>query len=407
MTSTRTWKDSVPNMKYQVSEWKQHHTRVIKSAGQNRVKSARVRTKASEITKEKSNELQRTHREVENRLTLRIDDVANRESDLDKAIEQVFKEVGNMQAKLDQVRSIHREKDLPLEITRCCMDWRRERVSIDLVDDEVDDELDKEEQLFSHVQGVLANLEEDCKEQLRLLRAAHYQLESDKTDKFTAKSLDLECASLELTSRSLSRYMDATARNPKSVEPDEWDGYTSDNIRKARQEIYEAELLREQIDKFIRQSSDDIASQTNRTDDAFNQRISDITLARQQDQQDLDKVREEISEQEKSIEEVQKTIDDKDAPLKMAETRLARRQARPNIELVHDPVEDMLVKEVMDLENAIEDFKILRSESENAHRGLVRAENDLIEDIKVKSQSLSIDNRCMQRRQQFKYRTDM
>lgn len=73
-------------------------------------------------------------------------------------------------------------------------------------------------------------MEEDCKEQLRLklstnseafcyllsaprlLRAAHYQLESDKTDKFTAKSLDLECASLELTSRSLSRYMDATVR---------------------------------------------------------------------------------------------------------------------------------------------------------------------------------------------------
>lgn len=36
---------------------------------------------------------------------------------------------------------------------------------------------------------------------------------------------------------------------------------------------------------------------------------------------------------------------------------------------------------------------------------MVQAENSLLQDIAVKTNSLDIDNRCMSRRQQFKYRS--
>ena len=42
-------------------------------------------------------------------------------------------------------------------------------------------------------------------------------------------------------------------------------------------------------------------------------------------------------------------------------------------------------------------------EAEETHRALKRAEIALVEDLRVKAISSDIDNKCMLRRQQFKY----
>jgi hypothetical protein len=55
-------------------------------------------------------------------------------------------------------------------------------------------------------------------------------------------------------------------------------------------------------------------------------------------------------------------------------------------------------------EAALETFRKKLGEAQAVHRGLVRSENMLSEDIEIKTKSLTVDNRCMQRRQQFKYR---
>lgn len=162
--------------------------------------------------------------------------------------------------------------------------------------------------------------------------------------------------------------------------------------------------LREAIDRFLKESQDALNHQTNTTDDAFNTRIAEANDAKTLDEQNLTKTRQEIADQDATIKGLKKTIDDQNAPLAMAETRLNKRTYRPNVELVHDPVEDQLVKESQDITSAAEALRVSLSEAEAAQRGLVRAENSLTEDIMVKTQSLTVDNRCMQRRQQFKYR---
>jgi hypothetical protein len=44
----------------------------------------------------------------------------------------------------------------------------------------------QEEMLIEQIKSTLLRRAEDCTEQLRLLRAAHNQLEEDKADKFAA-----------------------------------------------------------------------------------------------------------------------------------------------------------------------------------------------------------------------------
>ena len=57
----------------------------------------------------------------------------------------------------------------------------------------------------------------------------------------------------------------------------------------------------------------------------------------------------EISSQEKNLEALHVAIADKEAPLKMAQTRLMARSQRPSWELCHDPVQVRLLEEVQEL----------------------------------------------------------
>lgn len=273
-----------------------------------------------------------------------------------------------------------------------------------MVRDDVERQLESEETLIEQIRSTLNRRSDDCQEQLRLLRAAHHQLEADKADKFAALRVDKSCRSLDTTSHELSRHLGATNANPRSVEVADWDGYTGDNIAKARNEMASSLALREAIDRYLKDSMDALHNQTNGTDDSFNTRIRETTDAKTLDEQNLTKTRSEISDQDNTIKGLKTTIQDQDAPMAMAETRLTKRTYRPNVELVHDPVEDVLVKEAQDIDAAVESLRVQLSDAEAAQRGLIRAENQLVEDIETKMQSLSVDNRCMQRRQQFKYR---
>ncbi len=139
----------------------------------------------------------------------------------------------------------------------------------------------------------------------------------------------------------------------------------------------------------------------------------------------------ELASQEKLLKDLSATHSERQGPLKLASTRLDTRAARPNVELVHDPVHTSLVNEVrattylhvllscLDvllcgcvvvwlqvslISLSLEQLSQKIEETKATIRGLVRAENLLLEDINVKTNSINLDTKCMQRRNQYKYR---
>ena len=76
----------------------------------------------------------------------------------------------------------------------------------------------------------------------------------------------------------------------------------------------------------------------------------------------------EIYDQEKHIEALRKGLRDKEAPLKVAQTRLESRGHRPDVELCRDPPHHRLVQEVNELQESIELLNRKLNEAESAHQ---------------------------------------
>merc|ERR1719431_2507445 len=97
---------------------------------------------------------------------------------------------------------------------------------------------------------------------------------------------------------------------------------------------------------------------------------------------------------EKEMRELEIAIEEKDAPLMVAESRMDIRQHRPKIELCRDPAVYRLHNEVVDIETNIARLRGLHYESSQQLKDLLRQQLTLQEDIKVKENTIYIDEAC-------------
>ena len=116
-------------------------------------------------------------------------------------------------------------------------------------------------------------------------------------------------------------------------------------------------------------------------------------------------VLEEIGEMESNVANLEQAIAEKEAPLKVAQTRLDNRTQRPNVELCRDRVQYRLVGEVGEITYNIGRLKDMLAEAEDSLKALRRTQLTLEDDIDVKVKSLFIDKeQNMMLRQQINHK---
>ena len=104
----------------------------------------------------------------------------------------------------------------------------------------------------------------------------------------------------------------------------------------------------------------------------------------------------QIQEMEDNVERLTKNIADKEAPMKLAHTRLENRSNRPNVELCRDKVQYRLVEEVSEINNSVANLSERLTQSQASLKGLIRRQLELEEDIDIKANTLFIDEtECM------------
>ena len=107
---------------------------------------------------------------------------------------------------------------------------------------------------------------------------------------------------------------------------------------------------------------------------------------------------------EKYIERLKKSIQDKNPPLKVAETRLSKRTKRPEVEACSDQPHETLTTEVKELKDSVGQLDVKLSEAQEALTEMGEVKSKLEADIKVKHTSLNIDKqKCMGVRRRFPY----
>ncbi|KAK2112580.1 Tektin-4 [Saguinus oedipus] len=110
----------------------------------------------------------------------------------------------------------------------------------------------------------------------------------------------------------------------------------------------------------------------------------------------------EITDQEHNVAALKQAIKDKEAPLRVAQTRLYLRSHRPNMELCRDAGQFRLMSEVEELNMSLAALREKLLEAEQSLRNLEDTRMSLEKDITSMTNSLFIDRqKCMAHRTRY------
>ncbi|XP_069766485.1 tektin-1 isoform X2 [Narcine bancroftii] len=379
---------------YSLSNKALHHNAEV-----HRSRSERLVLESERLVDEIENITRKSQRDVNKKLDQRIEEVTFWERELNTKLDELSDETELLLGQKKRSEKALDSCSAPLCIIQQCLLNREKRVAIDLVHDEVEQELLKEQEVLEGVIVLLKRTLEQTDEQIRLNRTAKFYLEKDLQDKSAALKVDKFTANLTNNSPNIDyspNVVRMEGQFSSSVAPKEWQDFTNTNIVNAGKQKNNSMAMRSLIDGILSQTTDDMLKQVQRVNQSFQFHIKETKDAKSRLEQQLSKVMDEISSQEKNIELLRKTIQDKEGPLMVAQMRLEIRAKRPNMELVRDPAQYRLISEVQEIIQSVDRLQATLGQAEAELRGLRRNQLALEEEIEIKTNSLYIDDvQCM------------
>ncbi|NXQ20796.1 TEKT1 protein, partial [Peucedramus taeniatus] len=353
---------------------------------------------------------QKTQSDVNKKLEQRLEEIKFWKQELDNKLEQIVHETEILLTFKNRLERALEGCKEPLVIAQKCLLYRQRRVGVDLVHDEVEQELLKEAEVLQGVIALLGRTLEQTNEQIRRNRSAKYNLDMDLKDKFTALTIDDYCAGLTNDTPHII-YSDKAAKlEGNFVSPEDWIDFSNINVEKADKQRNNSLALKALIDGILSQTANDMRKQCEMVNAAFRNRVKEVKDAKDKLETLLAMVMDETASQEKNIAALKKAIADKEGPVKVAQTRLEARNHRPNVELCYDTVHSSLMSEVQEITKNIQRqvemmqeenlLKDALAQAQTELKGLSRRQLSLEEEIKVKENTLYIDEvLCMQMRE--------
>ncbi|KAG2456198.1 tektin-4 [Polypterus senegalus] len=388
--------------KYTTNEWHQGNYSSYFAALTDLENAEVLRRESKKLTSETQASTQTAQANATRMLGERLQELHAWKSELQRLIEALRAETDLLLAQKRRLESALNATETPQLIATDNLQCRERRVGSDLVKDDVEVELLKELDLIHSVQELLKRTLAQAVSQVRSNRTIKSTLEMDWSDKYEAYSIDDKCG------RHNSKCTE-TQRHPSSVKfqdslstPETWNKFTEDNIKLGENEQMASANLRALIDKVLQDTAEDLRAQCADVDKAFAKRCEEMSDAKFRLEHHLNQILEQISAQEKNIVELQQAIRDKEAPLKVAETRLYRRSFRPNMELCRDPVQFRLVSEVGEITESIESLQKKLEEAKQSLSSMEDTRMSLEKEIGNKKNSLFIDrDKCMTHRTRY------
>ncbi|NXE65950.1 TEKT1 protein, partial [Calcarius ornatus] len=342
---------------------------------------------------------QKTQSDVNKKLEQRREEIKFWKQELDNKLEQIVHETEILLTFKNRLERALEGCKEPLVVAQKCLLYRQRRVGIDLVHDEVEQQLLKEVEVLQGIIALLGRTLEQTNEQIRRNRSAKYDLDMDLKDKFTALTIDDYCASLTNDTPHIIYADNAMKLEGNFVSPEDWVDFTNINVEKADKQRNNSLALKALIDGILSQIANDMRKQWEMVNNAFRNRVKEVKDAKHKLETLLAMVMDETASQEKNIAALKKAITDKEAPVKVAQTRLEARNHRPNVELCYDTVHSSLMSEVQEITKNIQRQDAL-AQAQAELKGLSRRQLSLEEEIKVKENTLYIDEvLCMQMRE--------
>ncbi|XP_072273573.1 tektin-4 [Pyxicephalus adspersus] len=388
--------------KYLMEEWQQAGYTSFYQAFSDRDSSENNRHETKQLAGECEARAQRSQADSTKKLGERLLDIHYWRSELGREIRDITGETELLLQCKNRLQGALDATHIPFTIATDNLQSRERRVGGELVRDGVELELIKEAELIRNVQELLKRTLEQTIQQIRTNRDAKEKLEMDWSDKVEAYDTDDKCGRYNNQSTDIQFHHNSSKFEDNTSTPESWAQYSHDNIYRAERERMASINLRSLIDNILQDTSEDLRSQCDSVNSAFAKRCEEVEDCKRKMENHLKKTLKEIGDQENNIAALKQAIKDKEAPIKVAQTRLYQRSYRPNVELCRDPVQFRLVSEVGELTESVEFLKQKLEEAEQCLRNLEDTRMSLENDIANKANTLFIDReKCMTHRTRY------
>ncbi|NXP55782.1 TEKT4 protein, partial [Heliornis fulica] len=388
--------------KYLPPEWRQRNFDVYREAFAGCERAERSRAEAKELTKQAAAAAQRAQQDSTAALGQRLQDIHFWKTELQKVIEDLDAETSLLSAQKLRLERALDATEVPYAIATDNLQCRERRQPPDLVSDEVEKELLKEVELIRNIQELLKRTLMQAGNQMRLNRDHKEVCEMDWSDKVETYNIDDKCGRYSNQSTNIQFHPSSVKFDESASTPETWARFSHDNIYRAEQEKLASISLRALIDNILHDVSEDLRMQRAAVNEAFTKHCGELDDAKHTLEYHLKKILKEIGDQEANIAALKQAIREKEAPLKVAQTRLYDRSYRPNVELCRDEAQFRLISEAEELTASIESLKKKLLESEESLRNLEDTRMNLEKEIAVKTNSIFIDRqKCMAHRMHY------
>ncbi|XP_029785088.1 tektin-1 isoform X2 [Suricata suricatta] len=380
-----------PPPKFLPADWQVANKTQYHRAEAQRSRSERLVVESQRLVEEIEKTTRRSQSDVNRKLEQRLEEIRFWRKELGDRLEQLVSVTEELLTYQTRLHSALDGLKGPLHITQMCLEYRENRVGIDLVHDEVEQELVKEAEIIHGVTALLTRTLEEVSEQIRLNRSAKYNLEKDLTDKSVALTIDDVCFSLNNNSPNIQYSEGAGQVDPRSVSLEDWLDFSNANVEKAARQSHNSLALKALVDRVLSQTASDLRRQCDVVDTAFQNGLKETKDARDKLAAHLAKVMEEVASQEENIAVLEKAILDQEGPAKVAHTRLETRRHRPRVELCRDVAQHRLVREVQEIAHNVARLKEVLAQAQAELKGLNRRQLALQEEVQVKESTIYID----------------
>uniref|UniRef100_A0A3Q2P793 Tektin n=1 Tax=Fundulus heteroclitus TaxID=8078 RepID=A0A3Q2P793_FUNHE len=388
--------------KYTPGEWFSNYHNILEQAGTNRHEAQNIQRESRTLNQDTEAAALKTQAEGTRLLGERLQDIHYMKSELQRHIEHLQADTELLLMLRKRLEKALDASETPYAIATDNLTCRGRRLVGELVRDTVEEELLKEVDLIVSVQALLKKTAAQVVAQIKRNRDAQQSLEMDWSDKCQAYGFDDTSGRHSNRSPDTQQHPSSATMQEQVSTPSSWTKFTQDNLSKALQEEHATNSLRMLVEQMLEDTTEDLRVQCSNVDQAFSLRCEDLIEVKTQLEMKLAQTLEQIGSQERNIEALEQAIHDKEAPLRVVQSRLYLRSLRPNMELCRDQPQLSLEREVRQIDATLESLKQKLSEARSSLSHLEESRMALQKDINCKTHSLFIDReKCMTQRKRY------
>uniref|UniRef100_UPI0037E7D91F tektin-4 n=1 Tax=Semicossyphus pulcher TaxID=241346 RepID=UPI0037E7D91F len=388
--------------KYTPAEWFSNYHTILQQAGTDRREANSIQRESKSLYQDAETATLKTQAEGTRLLGERLQDIHCSRSELQRHIAQLLTDTHALLAQKTKLEKALDATETPYAIATDNLNCRARRPGPDLVRDSVEEELLKEVHLIRSVQALLKRTTAQVVSQIKMNREAKQTLELDWSDKYQAYNFDDHSGRYSNMSPDTRHHPSSATMQDQVCNSIAWTKFTEDNLTKALQEEHATSSLRMLVERVLQDTTDDLRHQCSCVDRAFSQRCVELIEAKTQLEMKLAQILEQIGAQERNIVALQEAIHNKEAPLRVAQSRLYLRSLRPNMELCRDEPQLSLEGEVRQIDATLACLQQQLSEARGSLSHLEESRVAVEKDINCKTHSLFIErDKCMTHRKRY------